>query len=140
MTKKTALVQIMGLAVAGGLVLAPDMAVAKTATETHILSTSHVGGGDTGTKEGQGVAGSVTPAPPAGERVVVKYFKRHNGDWVLRDTHRPKLDDNGVFTTAFRPAAKHGTCKLTARYRGDDTYDPSRDKVVIDCATGQLKQ
>ena len=127
-------------AVARGLVLAPNVAVAKTATQTQILSTSHVGGGDTGTREGQGVVGSVTPAPPAGEKVVVKYFKRHNGVWNLRGKHRPKTDGEGSFQTAFRPAAKHGTCKVTARYRGDDTYDASRDKVIIDCATGQLKR
>jgi hypothetical protein len=120
--------------------LPSQAAVAKTATQTNILSTSHVGGGDTGTKEAQGVTGSVVPAPAAGEKVVVKYFKRHSGDWVLRGTHRPKTNDQGLFDTAFKPVAKHGTCKLTARYKGDDTYEASHTKVVIDCATGQVKQ
>ena len=140
MTKTTAFIPVLGVAVAGGLVLAPNVAVAKTATQTQILSTSHVGGGDTGTREGQGVVGSVTPAPSAGEKIVVKYFKRRNGNWNLRGTHRPKTDGEGSFQTAFRPSAKHGTCKVTAHYRGDDTYDASRDKVIIDCATGALKR
>ena len=90
-------------------------------------------------QQGQGVGAVVSPSPPAGEKVVVKYFKRKNGQWVLLGKHRPKLNSQGVAETAFYPKVKHGTCKLTGRYPGDNKYDASKRKMVYDCATGEPK-
>ena len=129
---------LVGLTAMGGAVAAPyALAADKTPTKMQISAQAAP---DKHGKSGIAAAGSVTPAPPAGQRVVVKYFKRHNGKWVLRETHRPKLGSDGVYETAFYPRAKHGTCKLAGHYKGDANFDGSHAKTVFDCATGEVKQ
>jgi hypothetical protein len=37
------------------------------------------------------------------------------------------------FNAAMSPAPTTGTCKLVAKYAGNDNYAKSKDKSVIDC-------
>src|SRR4051812_34106760 len=128
MTRKSILTPMVGAAVTAGLLLAPEAAVAKTATQTQQMFQPAP---DKNGKPGLGIATGVSPAPPAGERVAVKYFKRANGQWVLRAAHHPKLNKDGLAQTRFYPKATHGTCKVTGRYPGDDKYAGSRAKMVF---------
>jgi len=137
MTKKIALMNLVGFAAVGGLVAGPASAtVSKTQTQTQLAFQPAP---DKNGQQGQGVGAVVSPSPPAGEKVVVKYFKRKNGQWMRLGVHRPKLNSQGVAETAFYPKVKHGTCKLTGRYPGDNKYDASKGKMVYDCATGEPK-
>src|SRR4051812_42673862 len=99
MTKTIAFMHVAGLAAVGGLVARPQ-ALAADKTPTTMQISAGPAPGRAG-KPGVGAAGGVTPAPSAGERVVVKYFKRHNGHWVLRAPRHPKLDGEGVYQTTF---------------------------------------
>jgi len=140
MLKRGSVAVVVGLGAAGALVAGTTgVAVAKTATQTTIFRT---GVDSPGT---MGVAGNVGPAPrQGGEKVIVRYFKkRADGSWLLLDRKRATLGDasgeGAVFTATMKPSPAKGTCKVVAKYPGDDTYAASRGKRVIDCKTGYPK-
>ena len=114
-------------------------AVASTSTTTTL--TQHHAGARPQTLL---VAGTLKPAPAAsGEHMVVKYYKKNSdGTWTKVDTERPTLSaansqQTAGFSTTVYNAPTSGTCKIVARYPGDDTYAASRAVARVMCRSGQ---
>lgn len=129
---------LAGLSVSGALLVGSTDAVASTATTTNFFRHSQDAPGV------MGVAGMVSPAPGNRPHVVVRFFKKTaDGTWALLDKRAAAWGDASgegrVFTASMQHAPSHGTCKLVAKYPGNDTYAKSRDKDVIDCKTGAPK-
>ena len=109
-----------------GLVGSP--ATAKEATTNTILDSIALDGT-------QNVVGYVDPVPDGGD-VVVKYFKRKQGDWVLLHKEQAVFSDFGMWNAAFDQKATKGTCKLVANYKGTADFGASQAARKIDCGTG----
>jgi hypothetical protein len=129
---------VVGMGTVGALIVGSTDAVALTATTTTMFRHSQDAPGV------MGVAGIVSPAPGTTPRVVVSLFKKaSDGSWTLRDKRRAAWGDASgegrTFTASMQHAPAKGTCKLVAKYPGNDTYAKSRDKDVIDCKTGATK-
>lgn len=133
-TAVLASVSVTGLLCAG----VTAHASGKKASQTTIESTDRA---NVPTPGVQPVLGNVTP-DRAGEHVVVKYFHRHSGSWVLKATKRGKLDAGpsgpGSYFVEVK-AQNKGTCKLVVTYPGDSTYAASHARKVITCSTGLPK-
>lgn len=130
-------------ALAGALLVAavvmPASGADKKKTTTQILSTAQAGGGDTGEPVSQALVGSVSPNKFAGKKVVAKYYKQTEEGWELQQVDHPVVDEFGVFYASFSPIVPEGTCKVTAKFKGNDNYKASKAGRVIDCATGQAQ-
>ncbi len=111
---------------------------AKKDTTTNIVSLMR-GDGDV-----QPVLGNVDP-DRHGDRIIIKYFKRHSGTWVLKAKKRGVIGkgDAAPGPSWFYvevPAVNRGLCKVVAKYPGNDTYAASHAKAVVKCATGLSRQ
>lgn len=76
-------------------------------------------------------SGKVVPAAP-GEVVTVTLLRKEGDRFVRIARKTPTIRSSGAFTTAFaRPAP--GSCKVTAKYGGDERLKPSSDTVSFRC-------
>lgn len=125
---------LVSLGASGVLVATSTGAVAQTSTTTTMFRHSQDSPGV------MGVAGMVSPSPNTKPHVVVRFFKKASDGWTLLDKRRAdwmKASGEGrPFSAEMQHAPSHGTCKLVAKYPGNDTYAKSRAKAVIDCKTG----
>ena len=125
---------LVSLSAAGVLAAATTDAVALTSTTTTLFRHSQDSPGV------MGVAGMVSPAPNAKPHVVVRFFKKTSDGWTLLDKRAAAWEkptgEGRVFTASMQHAPAAGTCKLVAKYPGNDTFAKSRTKAVIDCKTG----
>jgi hypothetical protein len=125
---------LVSLGAAGALVATSTDAVALTSTTTTMFRHSQDSPGV------MGVAGMVSPSPNAKPHVVVRFFKKTSDGWALLDKQAgawSKPSGEGrAFTASMQHAPSQGTCKLVAKYPGNDTFARSRAKAVIDCKTG----
>lgn len=138
MRKRSFALAIISAGTTGALLTASTGAFAATATTTTMFRHSQDAPGV------MGVAGMVSPAPGTTPKVVVSLFKkRSDGSWALRDRRRATWGDatgeGRSFTASMQHAPSKGTCKLIAKYPGNDAYAKSRDKDIIDCKTGAPK-
>ena len=125
---------LVSLSAAGVLAATSTDAVALTSTTTTMFRHSQDSPGV------MGVAGMVSPAPNAKPHVVVRFFKQTSDGWALLDKRAAAwakpTGEGRVFTASMQHAPATGTCKLVAKYPGNDTFAKSRTKAVIDCKTG----
>jgi hypothetical protein len=135
MANRSRAAALVSLSAAGVLVATSTNAVALTATTTGMFRHSQDSPGV------MGVAGMVSPAPNARPHVVVRFYRKtSNGTWALLDKQSAKWEkpsgEGRVFTAAMQNAPQKGTCKLVAKYPGNDTFAKSSSKAVIVCKTG----
>lgn len=127
-------VAMVSLGAAGALAVITTDAVALTSTTTTMFRHSQDSPGV------MGVAGMVSPGPNTKPRVIVRFFKKASGTWTLLDkraaTWMKASGEGRPFSAEMQHAPSSGTCKLVAKYPGNDTYAKSRAKAVIDCKTG----
>ena len=125
---------LVSLSAAGVLAATSTDAVALTSTTTTMFRHSQDAPGV------MGVVGMVSPAPNARPHVVVRLFKQTSDGWTLLDKRAAawaKPSGEGrTFTASMQHAPATGTCKLVAKYPGNDTFAKSRARAVIDCKTG----
>lgn len=130
---------LVALAAAG--LLSSGVAADATGTKpssTTIMSTERANYPHAGM---QPVLGNVSPDRP-GEKVLVKYYKRSSGSWVLKAKKSAAIDSGPTGPGSFFlevPAVNRGTCKIVAKYAGDATYAASHVTRVVGCATGEVK-
>jgi hypothetical protein len=113
-------------------------AIARTATKTQILSHSMSGSGDNKKQNAVIILSKASDSSQglSNKKVVVKYFKKVDGSWVVKYKHTYTTGGMGLVYADWTPVAK-GTCKILAKFNGTDKYAPSKDSAVINCATGQ---
>ena len=126
---------LVSLGAAGVLAATSTDAVALTSTTTTMFRHSQDSPGV------MGVAGMVSPAPGAKPHVVVRFFEKNaDGTWTLLDKRAAAWEkpsgEGRVFAASMQHAPASGTCKLVAKYPGNDTFAKSRAKAIFDCKTG----
>ena len=83
------------------------------------------------TQSSLAVTGTLAPAHP-GAHMEVTLSRKQDGSFEALVTKDPKVAADGSFDTNF-PRPNNGTCKVTARFPGDDDHRPSNDSVTFAC-------
>ena len=76
-------------------------------------------------------SGRLSPPVPNAE-VKVTLEKKKDGSFEIVAKRSPTVDESGRFSTRMR-RPKRGTCRLTARYEGDATNEPSSSDKTFEC-------
>lgn len=79
---------------------------------------------------------SVQPAPEAGTVNVSYLKKKADGTWRLIAKKAAESQGSGIYVAEFAKA-RGRTCKLVAKFGGNDALSASRDAMKISCSTGR---
>ena len=79
---------------------------------------------------------SIQPAPESGAVNVSYLKKRADGTWKLIAKKAAESQGSGIYVAEFAKA-RGRTCKLVAKFGGNDALSASKDALKISCATGR---